>query len=427
MAMRYLTKIVNEGDIHALVQAPTEQMQEEERQAFDIVRQHFTRYNQFPAPDTLMERGVRLPVADEPLDFYRDQVLNQIALTQAADLVTRLQEPINDRDGAQARQIINTHQTTVIDPHMRPLSYADMREQTLDNFTPNGTLGIARPTGLEAVDAQLGGVQSGDLWVLAGRPGVGKTWMQIAAVMGLVRQGERVLVWSNEMTVAQYRNRLAVLSTDMNPSMGSRNRASSFVRRIMDQRMDDALNGNDEHLLFVPNGSITTPREFGQMITETNATCGVVDGTYFCKATDESRGDSRNERFEKLIREFRVVGQDTMRHIGLTWQQNRNKSTGTEGLYGSDALSQDASLTVMLGKLKKHPEIITAHVAKNRHGPEGQDFGLSFEFRPTKIGELRDLPETKNRKNRQRGQQAHTDRAVQQALGGRRPAAEAPD
>ena len=420
--MRYLSKLVEDQNAQALNAAPVDMLNEDEQAAYRAVQEFFGRYRHFPTVNTMLERGVRLPEAPEPLEFYRDEMNNQIRIRNAATLIHDIQPLLDQRDGRAVQDAIQQFQDTVMDPSTGVILYGEARAALLERFTPAGTAGAVRPTGLNAVDVSLGGVRSGGLWAVAGRPGAGKTYIQVAAGVNLIMQRERVLWVTKELSVEEMQDRVLALSTGLNPGLGTNRMASTFTQRVVEERIVNALQGRDNDLAFVEDAQ--TPADVEAAMREFNPTQVLIDGTYFLKPVDFNSRDSRTERYEKLIRELQQLGKRTRRTIGLTWQQNRGKAYGTEGLYGSDALSQDASLVLMIKKYKQDDEVRGLHVSKNRHGPEGMDIGVTFKFRPTDIGTLTDLPQTRGQRNTDRGRQDHTDRAVQQAMGGRAPGAE---
>lgn len=417
--MRYLGKVVDEQDMHLLMSAPVEQLNEDEQQAYREVRSFVGRYHSFPSRETLMERGVRLPEAPEPLAFYRDELLNQIRIRTAATLIHDLQPALNERDGEAVQAAIARHQDTFIDPGLGVVSYGAARQTILSRFTPEGTAGTVRPTGLPSVDLALGGVRAGGLWVIAGRPGQGKTYLQVAAGINMVLGGERVLWITKELSVEEMQDRVLTVSTGANPGLGTNRMAGTFTQRELERRVVDALNGHDDNLHFAGGRDVRSVSDVHQLIRSVNPTQVLVDGTYYIMPDDHNPRDSRNERYEKIVRGFQQLGQDTHRTIGMTWQQNRTKAYGTDGLYGSDALSQDAALVLMIKKYRRHPEMRGLWVSKNRHGPDEFEVGVSFEFRPTNIGNPAEVPGAEERRNTERGRDGHTQRAVQQATQGR--------
>lgn len=71
----------------------------------------------------------------------------------------------------------------------------------------------AIPTGLKDLDAKIGGLLAGEVTVVAGRPGSGKTSLLLSAVYNIIRAGYRVAFFSLEMTKGQLASRLVSMQT----------------------------------------------------------------------------------------------------------------------------------------------------------------------------------------------------------------------
>lgn len=71
----------------------------------------------------------------------------------------------------------------------------------------DGTSGI--PTGFSELDKLTGGWQNGLFYLIAGRPGMGKTWISLKHMLAAVEAGYKVLFISLEMTAVQLNMRVA--------------------------------------------------------------------------------------------------------------------------------------------------------------------------------------------------------------------------
>jgi replicative DNA helicase len=69
------------------------------------------------------------------------------------------------------------------------------------------------PTGLHDLDQRLGGLQGGELYVIAGRPGMGKTAKALTIARNAARAGKRVRIVSLEMNGAQLYQRFYAQET----------------------------------------------------------------------------------------------------------------------------------------------------------------------------------------------------------------------
>lgn len=68
-------------------------------------------------------------------------------------------------------------------------------------------------SGLDALDYRLGGFEPGELYILAGRPSMGKSALGINIAERIAMAGKAVYVWSGEMTAEQISSRLIARRT----------------------------------------------------------------------------------------------------------------------------------------------------------------------------------------------------------------------
>ena len=84
-------------------------------------------------------------------------------------------------------------------------------EDTIDNIH-NSDVNIIK-TGFDGIDSLAGGLTRGEITILGGRPGHGKTTAMINVVKGCIEQGLRVLVVNREMTNVEMLKKLLVLES----------------------------------------------------------------------------------------------------------------------------------------------------------------------------------------------------------------------
>lgn len=94
---------------------------------------------------------------------------------------------------------------------------------------------LGLPTGFHDFDARLGGLQPGQVVILAARPGLGKTTLALQMAMTMAQEsGERVLILSHEMTHKELSSRM--LAMQLNCS-------------VMDLRTGRALANDEDRVL----------------------------------------------------------------------------------------------------------------------------------------------------------------------------------
>lgn len=96
-------------------------------------------------------------------------------------------------------------------------------------------------TGFPSVDAKLGGMDDGNLVVLAGRPGSGKTAAGLQIALHNARQGIGVLVISQEMSAAELGRRALCAIAEVPVHALKQGRHGSYASRLIEARK--VLNG----------------------------------------------------------------------------------------------------------------------------------------------------------------------------------------
>lgn len=92
------------------------------------------------------------------------------------------------------------------------LEVVEKIEKRMEN--PTNVIGV--PTGLVDYDALLMGLQRGLLYIIAGRPGMGKTALLLHILLAAAKLGARVALFSQEMTREQVIIRLLSMETGIN-------------------------------------------------------------------------------------------------------------------------------------------------------------------------------------------------------------------
>lgn len=150
---------------------------------------------------------------------YRDAVRRRIA--QAATEISQLAYATEDND---PEEILGQAQSVLLDVEANravekgPQSTKAAVERLFDRVEAlhNQTSDlIGLPTGLKDLDRLLSGFGPGKLYVLAGRPGMGKSGLALTLARNLAKIGKRVLIFSLEMPESEVINRLVAAESGL--------------------------------------------------------------------------------------------------------------------------------------------------------------------------------------------------------------------
>lgn len=419
--LRLLRRIIEDVAPAALTVIPDEHLSEDEREVYQFVRGHYTRHGRFPDAVTLEERRIVLPEAPEPLDFYQSEFENSVSIRVVADALLAAQEAIQSNDGAAARAALRLGEERSTAP-ARVVTLRDSIEHLTERMHPAHSIGMLTPFGTPALERYMGGISAGDLAVIYGRPSAGKTMLQMMCILGIADAGETVMFVSREMNADQATARLSALYCDYNPSAGVQNPLSTRAHREISERLRDRFGDRVMNNIILPDAMrLKTPADIYPLVRTYQPRILALDGLYFLRPST-GKHSSRNEMLEALIRETRTLAGDTNTGTLMTWQANRQKgaaAVGTEGMYGTDAISQDAATAVEIREVRGHSNVRKCTVTKNRHGPMNAEFGITYSFKPTRIGIECPLPAPRGARGEEQQvaesrARAYQDRAVAQ-------------
>ena len=386
-ALQLLRRVIIDDNYSAFTAVPLDGLNEEEREVYNFVHQHYRQNRGFPSDEAMMENRMTLPEAPEPLPYYQQRTTYSMTVSRSVELIRELQEAIEDQDGQRMGSLLMERQEIRLNANASVIRMSDMVEVFRQNINPRENLNVVTGTGIPGLDEEVSGIRNGNIGVLAARPGVGKTFMQLAGAMHLAHGGKRVCFMTKEMNVEEITHRMLCLQFGIDPGLGLQRRVSTMAyNEIMERMRDGVPQALIDNLIFPDPASIRTSADVRATMQEHAPDMSMLDGTYFVEPVKPVDMRNRTERLEQLVRELREDTRDTNRALWMTWQQNRSKAVGTEGLYGTDALSQDASLIVIMKEPRGAEGLRVASVVKNRHGPEGIEVGLTYKFKPTNIG-----------------------------------------
>jgi replicative DNA helicase len=233
-----------------------------------------------------------------------------------------------------------------------------------------------------------GGIRAGNLWYVAGRPGQGKSAHLTVFGKHGVLAGNRVLMYSLEMSEEEVRARFhASLATSMGyPSITLTNLRSHNVDRKIYQRFHGELAERMEACGGVLH--IHTPKDGPVSPAVVASRCGeyqltIVD--YIGLMATDGRGAAIDDWREmaKISNRMKIIALSQQTAILAAAQINRDGETGSappkvKNLAQSDALGQDADVVLTL-RAKPHNVATAFSLEKNRHGPSGIRFYTTFD------------------------------------------------
>ncbi len=261
-------------------------------------------------------------------------------------------------------------------------------------------VGPALTTGFASLDQLLGGgLHPGDLVIVAGRPGMGKTSLALNVMRNAALASDAVCaVFSLEMTEEDLTLRLLSGLAEID---GSRLR-----RGALDLEELKAISHASAQLMrrqiFIEECTrlnitdvLTHARKL--QVRQGRLDLVVIDYLQLMEGT-ASFDENRVQELGSITRGLKAIARELDVPVIALSQLSRQIERRTGGepklsdLRESGALEQDADIVVFLwkrerGRVDQALPILDVKVAKHRHGPTG-DFQLYFEYEYTRFREL---------------------------------------
>lgn len=245
----------------------------------------------------------------------------------------------------------------------------------------SGILGI--PSGFPLMDRTLSGLQAGQLIVVAGRPGMGKTSfaLNIAENVG-VRDKKTVVIFSLEMSRDQLGMRLLSASAQTDSQkVRSGNLSPKEINDIA-----DAMEPLSDSGIYIDDTSLIGATEMQAKLRRLKRQTGeislvVIDYLQLMNTGGNGRNENRQQEISALTRNLKILAKDLGVPIILLSQLSRasekreNKQPMLSDLRESGSIEQDADVVIFLHRDDYYSDDEAAQgkakiiIAKQRNGP----------------------------------------------------------
>ncbi len=275
-------------------------------------------------------------------------------------------------------------------------------------------------TGLRDLDLKLGGLQSSDLIVLAGRPGMGKTSLGTNIAFNVASQlkpkGEddfehhKVAFYSLEMSAEQLATRVLSEQAEISSSEIRRGQINEDQYRRLVTTIDEL---QEVPLMIDDSGGLNVAALAARARRQYRKSGGldliVVDYIQLLAGSDKRRNESRVQEVTEITTSLKALAKELNVPIIALSQLSRAVESRTDrrpmlsDLRESGSIEQDADVVMFIYREEYYMRLDGASdaeieekgaaqkaeviVAKQRHGPTG-DVPLHFTAEYTRFGNL---------------------------------------
>lgn len=236
-------------------------------------------------------------------------------------------------------------------------------------------------TGWDFLDEKTAGMTNGDVWVVAGRSGMGKSYNLLHMALSAWRAGASVLFVTMEMTVLQTARRYLGMHAGINPVLIRRGELDMYTEELFFNVLEGVP---DMAPFWFSSGDLSkSTATVDAMVQELNPYLVVIDAAYLLDPTNRSGKFAKHELLQEVLKEIKAQALNRNRPYLISVQFNRQGSKGkgdVDSLAGSDWIGQIASVVIGLkeGSAGYERVMRCAKIHKNRD--DGGDFDFVYNY-----------------------------------------------
>jgi replicative DNA helicase len=339
---------------------------------------------------------------------YAEIVRERALLRRMIDVGTSIVAGAFNTDGRNARDLVDDAERRVFEiaeagsrGRSGLVKVSNILSSVVDRIdhlyrNPNELRGV--PSGYNALDQMTGGLQRGDLVIIAGRPSMGKTTLAVNIAENAAL-GHKIAsaIFSMEMSAEQ-------LSFRMLSSIGRISQTRLRNGKLLDEdwpRVDSAVAMMSNAPIFIDDGGALTPTEVRSRARRLKREYGlgliVVDYLQLMQVTGTV--ENRATEISEISRSLKALAKElevpviALSQLNRSVEQRNDKRPVMSDLRESGALEQDADLIVFIYREEVYDKetprkgIADIIIAKQRNGPIGE-FQLTFLGEFTKFENL---------------------------------------
>jgi replicative DNA helicase len=240
---------------------------------------------------------------------------------------------------------------------------------------------IGVPTSFTDLDRLLGGLNRSDLIIVAARPGMGKTALQLAIGQAAARRyGKRVAIFSLEMSGEQLVQRMIAAETRIDSQRLRRGDLHEGEWPLF----YEAVGRLSETQLFIDDTPSITPLQLRTKCRRLYAERGIdlIMVDYLQLMQTERSNNNRVQEISEISRELKGLAREldipvvAASQLSRAVESRQNKRPMLSDLRDSGSIEQDADVVMFIYRdeyynpeSSERPNIAEINIAKHRNGP----------------------------------------------------------
>lgn len=258
-------------------------------------------------------------------------------------------------------------------------------------------------TGIADFDVYMKGFQSGQMVVIAGRPGQGKSVLASQIALTNALQGRPVLMFNLEMSGEEIVGRIISGELGINSEqIANRDLNQYQLERIISKK--DIMDGVPLHIDVNTGHTINSMRSIARKYRRQHGIELIVVDYLQLIGEEKDKGENREQLVARMSRSFKILAKELEIPVIILSQLSRESDKRTtkepqlSDLRDSGAIEQDADVVIFVHRPETHDiqtfddgsstaGCVVVKVAKRRNGPT-QTMRLLFNSKDQRIENL---------------------------------------
>lgn len=348
LGIDYLAKALLEGRIRELGKVNPLLFTKEEKKVLDGIHRFINQYGQLPKA-LKMESDT-----SGPYQYYYDELVKRSIRTTFAEESIKLNKHFADGEELEALALMKAlvAQFDLDVGGKDVLTLSELAENTLTHISENrekgGMVGI--PSGWPTLDYATSGYRSGNIYIYAARPKLGKSLALGYNCLSAYNAGYIPMLISMEMTDMEMALRLVAMHLGLNMTCLQKGQVSTFVERAI---RDSAHMFTTKQPFYFVNGQFKKDvTEISSLVHGLKPDIVFIDGGYLVKMASSNAKYSRWEKMTEVAEHLKSLAMISQVPVVVSFQfnrqvkSNRPSSGGFETIQLADAIGQIASVGI---------------------------------------------------------------------------------
>ena len=349
------------------------------KEEYEFIESHYDSYQNVPDKETYAKKFPEFQWVEvaENEKYLIDALTEEYVYNTTVPIVQQVASKLKGSDSREAvefllNKIPELNKKLTFDA-VDLIKEADIRYNNYVERTKNPEAYYYK-TGLKELDSVIGGWDAKeDLIVVSAQTNHGKSWWLIYFLLQVAMQGKRVGMYSGEMSEDKVGYRVDTFFGNISNfalTRGNIHIKDEYTELI--KNMKEKVTGAFYVITPAMLGGAATVPKLRAFIEKYDLDMLGVD--QYSLLDDSGKHSSRNERFENLSMQMKLLQTQLQKPIMVVSQLNRGAASkdvedpGTEHIAGSNRIAEDATMILSLNQKDNNIEL---RVMKGRDCPKG--------------------------------------------------------